>query len=213
LWHVWTIAIIMLGLLGGIYAGVITATEAGAAGVILTLLVAVLAYKYRFGHLKRSMSEAATATGMIGIMLIASTLFSFFTAQTGMIQAISKAILSSGLSPIMVIIGINIILLALGCVMDGLSLLLVSMPFFIPLVSALGFDLVWFGVLVTVNIEIGLITPPVGINLFLTSGTFNIPVGEIIRGSLPYVGVLIIFLAILVAFPDLALWLPGLMKG
>lgn len=97
--------------------------------------------------------------------------------------------------------------------MDGLAILMVTMPLFIPLVSELGFNLVWFGVLVTVNIEIALITPPVGLNLFLVSGTFRMPVGELIRGVAPFLAVLVAFLVILIAFPQLSLWLPAMMRG
>ena len=93
------------------------------------------------------------------------------------------------------------------------TFLMVTMPLFIPLVSSLGFGLVWFGVLVTVNIEIALITPPVGLNLFLVSGAFRIPTGELIRGVLPFIAVLVVFLGVLIAFPQLCTWLPAMMRG
>jgi len=97
--------------------------------------------------------------------------------------------------------------------MDGLAILLVAVPLFIPLIVALGFNPVWFGVLVVVNIEIGLITPPVGMNLFMVSNVFNVRFAELVRGVAPFLIVLALFLGILIAFPDLSLWLPGMMKG
>jgi TRAP-type C4-dicarboxylate transport system permease large subunit len=97
--------------------------------------------------------------------------------------------------------------------MDGLAILMVSMPLFIPVIVNLGFDPVWFGIVVTVNIEIALITPPVALNLFLVSGTFRVPTSDVIRGVAPFLGVLIIFLGLLIAFPQISIWLPSMMSG
>jgi C4-dicarboxylate transporter DctM subunit len=113
----------------------------------------------------------------------------------------------------MVIIVMNVILLVLGFIMDGLAIMLVTVPLFIPLIVALGFNPVWFGVLMVVNIEIALLTPPVALNLYLMSGTFRTPVAEVIRGVVPFLVVLLLFLIILIIFPDLSLWLPGMMRG
>ena len=210
---VWPVIIVILGVLGGIYLGVVTATEAGGAGVLIILLIAILFYRFRFANLGRAMSEAATLTGMVGLMIIATTIFSFVVGVSGLAQRLSDVIVSSGLSPIMVIIVINIVMVFLGCIMDGLAILIVTMPLFIPLVISLGFNPVWFGVVVTVNIEIALITPPVALNLFLVSGTFDIPTADVIRGVFPFLVVLIIFLGLLIAFPQISLWLPGMMSG
>jgi tripartite ATP-independent transporter DctM subunit len=209
----WPIIALMLGMLGGIYLGVVTATEAAGAGVLITLLIAVVFYRFRLPHLVRAMSQAATLTAMVGLMVIATTVFTFMIGVSGLAGDLSGLIVSSGLSPVWIIIMINLAILVLGCFMDGLAILMVTMPLFIPLVSELGFNLVWFGVLVTVNIEIALITPPVGLNLFLVSGTFRMPVGELIRGVAPFLAVLVAFLAILIAFPQLSLWLPVMMRG
>jgi tripartite ATP-independent transporter DctM subunit len=210
---IWPVIIVILGVLGGIYLGVVTATEAGGAGVLIILLIAIVFYRFRLANLGRAMSEAATLTGMVGLMIIATTIFSFVVGVSGLAQRLSDVIVSSGLSPIMVIIVINIVMLLLGCIMDGLAILIVTMPLFIPLVISLGFNPVWFGVVVTVNIEIALITPPVALNLFLVSGTFHIPTADVIRGVFPFLVVLIIFLGLLIAFPQISLWLPGMMSG
>jgi tripartite ATP-independent transporter DctM subunit len=209
---VWPVIIVILGVLGGIYLGVVTATEAGAAGVLIILLIAFVFYRFRLANLGRAMSEAATLTGMVGLMIIATTIFSFVVGVSGLAQRLSSIIVASGLSPMMVIISINIVLLLLGCIMDGLAILMVTMPLFIPLVINLGFDPVWFGIIVTVNIEIALITPPVALNLFLVSGTFRVPATDVIRGVAPFLVVLIIFLGLLIAFPQISLWLPSMMS-
>jgi C4-dicarboxylate transporter DctM subunit len=210
---VWPVIVLMFGILGGIYLGVITATEAGGAGVLIILVIAVIFYRFRFANLIRAMSEAATLTGMVSLMIIAATVFTFLVGSSGMIQGLSSFITSSGLSPWLILISINIILLILGFIMDGLAILMVSMPIFIPVIVALGFNPVWFGVLVVVNIEIGLITPPMAMNLFLMKGIFHVPIAEVIRGVIPFLIVLLVFLGILIAFPQLSLWLPGMMRG
>lgn len=210
---IWPVIILILGILGGIYMGVITATEAGGAGVVISLIIAVIAYKFRPRNMVRAMSQAATMTAMIGLMVVASTVFTFVVGASGLAQDLSRFITSSGLSPWLVVISINIVILLLGCIMDGLAILMVTMPIFIPLISGLGFNLVWFGVLMTVNIEIALITPPVALNLFLVSQTFHINISDLIRGVAPFIVVLVVFLAVLIAFPPLSLWLPGLMMG
>jgi len=110
----------------------------------------------------------------------------------------------------MVIIVINIILLLLGFVMDGLAIMMVTLPLFVPLVTSLGFNPIWFGVLVCVNIEIALITPPVGLNLYMVSGAFGIPAAKLMRSTLPFIVLLIIFLGLLIAFPGISTWLPSL---
>jgi C4-dicarboxylate transporter DctM subunit len=211
--RVWPVVVLMVGILGGIYMGVITATEAGGIGVLIILLIAVVFYRFRFRNLVRAMTETATLTGMVGLMIIAATLFSYLVGNSRMAQALVDLISSSGLSPWMVIIVMNVILLILGFIMDGLAIMLVTVPLFIPLIVALGFNPVWFGVLMVVNIEIALITPPVALNLFLMSGIFRMPVAEVIKGVLPFLIVLLLFLIILIVFPDLSTWLPSMMQA
>ena len=210
---VWPVIVLIVGILGGIYKGVVTATEAGGAGVIIILLIAIVFYRFRHANLGRAISESATLTGMIGLMIIASTVFTFVVGVSGLAQKLSSMIIASGWSPWLVVIIINIALLILGCIMDGLAIMMVTMPLFIPIIIGMGFDPVWFGVLVTVNIEIGLITPPVALNLFIASGTFHIPVADVIRGMTPFLVVLLVFLCVLIAFPSISLWLPNLMGG
>ena len=210
---VWPVVVLMLGILGGIYMGVITATEAGGIGALIILLIAVVFYRFRFRNLVRAMSATATLTGMVGLMIIAATLFSYLVGSSRLAQDLVNFISSSGLSPWMVIIIMNLILLVLGFIMDGLAIMLVTVPLFIPLIVALDFNPVWFGVLMVVNIEIGLITPPVAMNLLLMKGVFNVSVADVIRGVAPFLVVLVLFLGLLIIFPELSLWLPGLMRG
>lgn len=133
---VWPVVILMIGILGGIYMGVITATEAGGIGVLIILLIAVVFYRFRFKNLVRAMTETATLTGMVGLMIIAATLFSYLVGNSRLAQALVDFISSAGLSPWMVIIVMNLILLIMGFIMDGLAIMMVTVPLFIPLIVA-----------------------------------------------------------------------------
>jgi C4-dicarboxylate transporter DctM subunit len=140
-------------------------------------------------------------------------MFTYVVGTSGMAQKTADYLIHSGLSKWGIIIAINILILFLGCFIDGLTIILLTLPFFVPLVSGLDFSLVWFGVLMVVNTEIGLITPPMGLNLFIIREAFNIPVGQLLRATLPFLAVEIVFLAILVALPHISTWLPGMMMG
>ena len=134
-------------------------------------------------------------------------------ATSGLAQACADYHLNSGLSKWSIIIAINILLIFLGCFVDVLTIILLTLPFFIPLVSGLGFDLIWLGVLMTVNSEIGIITPPMGLNLFVMRQAFDIPINELIKAMFPFLCMLLIFLAVLIAFSQINTWLPSIMMG
>jgi len=211
--RVWPVGALMFGILGGIYLGVVTATEAAAIGVLITLLIAVAFYRFRLPNLVRAMSEAATLTAMVSIMVIVATVLTFLVDASGIVNSLSNFIASLGLSPWGVIIIINFSLLLLGTFLDGLAIMLLSVPVFVPLIVGIGFDPVWFGVLMAINIEIALISPPDALNLYLMSGTFHEPVLEVIRGVTPFLAVMVVFLGIVIAFPQLSLWLPAMMRA
>jgi C4-dicarboxylate transporter DctM subunit len=122
-------------------------------------------------------------------------------------------IASLNLSPLAVIIAIMLFLLFLGCFIDGITIMMLTIPIFVPIIKELGFNPLWFGILFVINMEIALITPPMGINFFLVRNTFNISSIELIKGVWPFLIVLLLFLAITITFPQLSLWLPGMMLG
>jgi tripartite ATP-independent transporter DctM subunit len=210
---IWPIVIVLASVLGGIYMGIVTATEAAGVAAVVTLIIAFIFYRFRWSQLVRVVKETAILNGMIAIMIVAVVMFTYVVGTSGMAQKTADYLISSGLSKWGIIIAINILILFLGCFIDGLTIILLTLPFFVPLVSGLDFSLVWFGVLMVVNTEIGLITPPMGLNLFIVREAFNIPVGQLLRATLPFLAVEIIFLAILVALPNISTWLPGMMMG
>lgn len=211
--RLWLVALIIFSILGVIYLGIATTTEAAGFGAVAALIVAVLAYKFRLRQLRRALFEAALVTGMLILVIIGASFFTYVVGSGGLGKKLAELVLDAGMSPIGFIIILNILYLFLGCIMDTMTILLLTLPIFVPTVTALGFDLVWFGVLVVVNMQIGLITPPLGLDLYIMRNTFGIPTKELIRGVLPFLFVLFVFLALLVAFPQITLWLPGAMSG
>jgi C4-dicarboxylate transporter DctM subunit len=211
--RLWLVALIIFSILGVIYLGIATTTEAAGFGCVASLIIAVVAYKFRLTHLTRALYEAALITGMLILVIIGASFFTYVVGSGGLGKALAKAVMDIGISPIGFIICINILYLFLGCIMDTMTILLLTLPIFVPAVTALGFDLVWFGVLVVVNMQIGLITPPLGLDLYIMRNTFGIPTNVLLRGVVPFLIVLLIFLAILVAFPQITLWLPNMMMG
>jgi C4-dicarboxylate transporter, DctM subunit len=211
--RVWLVALVIFSILGVIYLGIATTTEAAGFGCVASLIIAVAAYKFRLPNLRRALYEGALITGMIILVIIGASFFTYIVASSGLGRIIAKSVLDIGMSPIGFIIALNILYLLLGCVMDTMTILLLTLPIFVPTVVALDYDLVWFGVMVVVNMQIGLITPPLGLDLYIMRNTFGIPTGELLRGIIPFFIILIVFLGLLVAFPQLTLWLPNMMKG
>ena len=211
--HIWPVAVVMLSILGTIYLGIATPTEAAGVGCVVMLLIAILFFDLRWKGLHQALIETGIINGMILFMMVGAWLFSYVIGSSGMANGIVDFVLSFGLSPWLVVIMINVLLLFLGCFIDAITIMMLTVPLFVPVIEELGFNPVWFGVVYVVNMQIGLITPPLGLELFLVRSTFDIPVDKLIRGTVPYMIVLFIFLILIVLFPQIALWLPGMMHS
>jgi len=211
--RVWPIVVVMLSILGTIYMGIASPTEAAGVGCVVVLLIGITVFGLRWKGLKRALIETATINGMILFMMVGAWLFSYVIGTSGVVKTITGFVTTSDLSPWLVIIAINILLLILGCFIDAITIMLLTVPIFVPVIIALDFNPIWFGVLYVVNMQIGLITPPMGLELFMMRTAFNIPVDKLLRGVLPFLIALFIFLAILIAVPQISLWLPGMMRG
>jgi C4-dicarboxylate transporter DctM subunit len=204
---------VMASILGTIYFGIASPTEAAGVGCVVVLIIAVTVFGLRWQGLKRALTETAIINGMILFMMVGAWLFSYVIGSSGVAKDITGFVTSADFSPWLVIISINVLLLILGCFIDAITIMLLTVPLFVPVITALGFDPIWFGVLYVVNMQIGLITPPMGLELFLMRTAFDIPVDKLLKGVLPFLVALFIFLAILIAFPEISLWLPGMMRG
>ena len=206
------VALLLLGILSGIYLGVFTPTEAAAVGTVLALALACWRGDMSFDRLRAALRSTVNATAGIMLIVLAASMFSFATGMAGVPQALSKVISGLGLSSLEFVVLVAVIYLVLGCVMESIGIMVITIPILWPLVRELGIDPIWFGVYVVLLIEIGMITPPFGINLFVIQsirrdGTLS----EVIRGVTPFVLIMIGFVGLLIALPGLATWLPGRM--
>ncbi len=209
---IWGVLLLVVIVLGGIYGGFFTATEGAGMGAMGAFLFALARRALSWKTLLDVLVESARTTAMLFTLLIAATIFANFVNFTSMPMELKEWITHLGLSPIMIVGAMMVIYILLGTVMEELTMVLLTIPLFFPIVVELGFDPVWFGVLIVMVIQIGLISPPVGMNLFVINTLLpKVGLGNIFRGVWPQVLVLVITLAILLAFPGISMWLPSMM--
>ncbi len=210
---VWAVVALFALVMGGIYFGVFTATEGAAMGAVGAMFFALARRVLTWKSLYASLVESARTTSMLFMILIGALMFAEFVNITSMPGDLTKFVAQFQLHPIVVVAAIMVIYVILGTAMEELSMILLTLPVFFPIVVQLGFDPIWFGILIVVVVEIGLISPPVGMNLFVLSTLLpQVPTRTVFRGVTPFVVMDIIRLAILVAFPAISLYLPSLMK-
>ncbi len=207
------IMILFLVVIGGIYLGVFTPTEAGGVGAFGAFLFALWRRALTWETFLESVTEAARTTAVLFIVLVGALIFRNFINLAGLPNELQDVILQVGVSPIGAIVVMLLIYLILGCFLESLSMVLLTVPIFFPIIVSLGFDPIWFGIIVVMVTELSLITPPVGLNLFIIKGTVgNISLQTIYKGIVPFVAADIVRLAVLVAFPGLVLLLPALAR-
>jgi C4-dicarboxylate transporter, DctM subunit len=210
---IWGVVLLVVVVLGGIYGGFFTATEGAGFGAAGAFLFALARRRLTMAILVQVLVESARTTAMLFTLLIAATIFANFVNFTSMPNDLKEWITHLGLSPVMIITAMMFIYVVLGTVMEELTMVLLTIPLFFPIVTALGFDPVWFGVLIVMIVQIGLISPPVGMNLFVINTLLpKVGLGNIFKGCWPFVVVMIFVLGLLIAFPQISLWLPSLMK-
>jgi tripartite ATP-independent transporter DctM subunit len=196
-------------LLYGIYGGVTTPTEAAAVAAFYALILAVVFYRaLSLGSLYRILVESARSSAAVGLVIGGALILNYIVASENIPGMMANALVGLDVSPLVFLIGVNILILLLGCVLDATTLILVIIPLFLPTCRELGIDFVHFGVVAVVNCMIGLITPPYGILLFVINAVTRIPLGEMIREVIPFLAVLIAALIALILQPGLVLFLP-----
>ena len=196
-------------LLTGIYGGLTTPTEAASIAALYALILAAVVYrKLSLGALYEIIRDAARSSGVVGLIIAGALVFNYIVASENIPAQVANALQGIDISPIMFLLLVNLLFLALGCLFDATTMLLIVVPLFLPTCRALGIDLVHFGVVIVVNIMIGLITPPYGVLLFVINALTGIPLKDIIREIWPFLAVLIVALIVLTLVPDIVLWLP-----
>jgi C4-dicarboxylate transporter, DctM subunit len=209
---IWSVALIFILVIGGIYRGWFTPTEGAAIGAFGTGILAILHGRMRWNGFLHCINGAAKSSAMIFLILLGAEIFNSFLALTRMPAEAARMIGESGLSPMLVLLLILLLYLALGCVMDSMSMILLTIPIFYPIISVLNFGLtpeetaIWFGIIALMVVEVGLITPPVGMNVFvINSFAKDVPMMESYKGVLPFLATDFIRIAILIAFPGITL--------
>lgn len=200
---------IFLLVVGSIYAGIATPTEAAALGVVGALILAAFMRRLTISMMREVLEGTMKTTAMIMLIVIGAAFLNFIMSATGLTNTLNSAITGLGVSPSMMLLILVVFYLVLGCFMETLSLMVTTIPIVAPVMFAMGFDPVWLGIVIIILIEVALITPPVGLNLFVVQslrpeGSMN----DLMIGSLPFVTMLLAMVGLLAIFPGLALWLP-----
>jgi len=206
--------------IGGIYFGLFNPTPAAAIGVFFVAVVGFARRSVGISGLKEALLDTAATSGMIYLILLGAQLLNIFMARGGVPQAAAALMANSGLSPMTVLILLLIALIFLGCLMDSLSMILLAIPFFWPVIAVMDFGMsvedlkIWFGILALIVVELGLITPPVGMNVFVINALArDVPMSRTFLGVMPFFVAELFRVALIVAFPALSLWLPKLLAG
>lgn len=209
--HVWAICGLFIVVMGGIYSGIFTPTEAAGIGASGAFFIALLRRSLTFKRLTDTLVSAVRTTAMLFFLVIGAVLFSNFINLAGLPDALRDMVLGMELSPVLVILAIVGIYVLLGCVLESMSMILLTVPVFYPLVQAMGFDLIWFGILVVVVTEISLITPPVGLNVFVLKTVLpDVKLSTIFRGVTPFWIADIVRLVLIATVPAISLALPNM---
>ena len=210
----WAFLGIFVGVFGGLYLGVFTPTEAGGVGAFATFLVALALRRLNRHTLGAALLETGHISVMLFVIVAGVLIFSRFLAFSGFTQRATDAILGLGAPRMVILLGFLGIYFILGMFLDPIGMMALTLPIFGPIVEKLGFDMVWFGILVVKMIEIGLITPPVGLNVYVLKGVLpDVSTEDIFRGTLPFLVVQLVNVVIILLFPPIALWLPRMMLG
>ena len=205
---------IFLVVVGSIYVGIATPTEAASLGVIAALILAAVERRVSLSMLRAVAEGTMRTTAMIMLIIMAAQFLNFVLATIGLTDGLGKLIEGLGLGKIGTMLLIVVFYLILGCFMETISMMILTTPFIAPIVFNLGWDPIWWGIMLTVLIEAALITPPVGLNLYVVQGMRGRgSINEVIRGSLPFVGAMIVLIGLLMAAPEIALWLPRYVMG
>jgi len=210
---VWPLLLLIFAIIGGLYGGVVTPTEAGAGGAFVALLIGVLQGRINLWNFLAALKDAMGTTAQIFFVGIGAVMYTKFLALAGVGDMFTEMIGSWSLDPILLVIAASLVYLVLGMFLDPLGIILITIPIFVPMFNALDLDLVWLGVLVVKYVEIGLLTPPVGFNVYVVKNAVgdSIPLDKIFSGCFWFLFCEVIIMTLLIAFPQISLFLPNSM--
>jgi len=209
---VWIIPALFAGVMGSIYSGLATATEAASVGCAMVFMMAIGYRMLTWDNLKRALRATVVTSSMVQMLCFSGSLLGAYLGNAGIVKDVAAGVLKLGISPLSIYIFIQILYLIMGCLMDGISMMILTIPIVLPIMRALGFDMIWFGVVMTMLVEIGMLTPPVGAILFVLQGLRpDYPFKKIVSGCAPFFVVILIIIELASIFPQLVTFLPKLM--
>lgn len=209
---IWPLPLLVLGVLGGIFSGLITPTEAGALGAMMALIIGAVRRSLSLGRLRKAFVDTVVSSTVIFVIGIGAVLFTRFMALSGLPDYLANSLLGEG-NQFVVLLQISILYLLLGMFVDPIGMLLLTLPIVVPIAESSGINLIWFGIIVIKLLEIGLITPPVGLNVYVIKSTLgeSVSLSTIFRGVAWFVIAELLVLFIIILFPNLSLWLPSIL--
>jgi tripartite ATP-independent transporter DctM subunit len=205
----WSLLLLFCVVIGGLYAGWLTPTEAAGAGAFGAFVVIIIRKRLTWKNLIEALKDTTSATAMIFAIIIGAMIFQFFMTMSQIPNQLAQSVVDLEVGRYMVISFIILAFIVMGCFMEGLSLMVLAVPIVFPIVIQLGFDPIWFGIIITLTMEMSLITPPVGVNVFVLSGVArDVPMYTIFRGIVPFWVAMLACIIILMIFPEIVLFLP-----
>lgn len=212
--NIWSVALLAILVLGGIWGGIFTPVEAGGVGAFGAFVIALARRRFTVQTFIGAVKDTVKMAGMLYIIIMGALIFNYAVALSGLPKLLASATMALQVPPLVIVIFIMVFYLIGGCLMEVLGLMLLTLPIFIPIMQTLGVDLILFGVLTVIMIEMAEITPPIGINVFILSGMAkHVPIYTIFRGIVPFLLCMIVCLALIMVFPQIALFLPATMMG
>jgi tripartite ATP-independent transporter DctM subunit len=202
-------AVLIGTVIGSLYAGWATPTESGAVGVIGALIIALIWARPTAAQLGRALVSAAQITGAVLFIVYAAYIFSYAINMSGLPERLTAWLIDLKLGPIAFILAVFVLYTVLGCIMDSLAMIVITVPLLFPIVLSYGYDPIWFGVALVILIELGQITPPLGLNLFVVQGISGAKLSEVVHGAVPFYAIMLLALAIILIWPATVLWLPS----
>ena len=208
------VIILLVIVMGGLFASFFTPSEAAAVGCAGAILITLIRKRLTWKNFKEAIHGTLKASGIVYMIMIGAFILNYFMALTNIPTALANFIMSMGLSKTLVCVAIIIVYLILGCFLDALAMILLTMPVFYPLIQAMNIDPIWFGVIVTLSVGMACLTPPVGMNVYVIKGIAkHVPIDKIFGGAMPFLICQVILVVLMFLIPGMATWLPSLIKG
>jgi tripartite ATP-independent transporter DctM subunit len=202
--------VMIILLMGSLYSGIVTPTEAAALGCCIAWLVSKIWGDMSFSTLRRAMRKSVIATGSILFVVYAAFLFSYAIGMAGIAKEISEGVTQAGISKEMFLLFVILALTILGCFVDSMGMMVITVPILLPSLHVYNIDPIWFGILIVLLVELGQVTPPMGMNLFVIKNISGESLSSVIKGTMPFYGLYLLLMALIYFFPQIVLWLPGL---